>query len=178
MHGNFLPAIKTQAIKSILFGFVCLWISAGHGSAQVFVAWGDSLTAGSGGTPWTTQFNTLSGLTIVNYGVGGQTSTQVKDRMLANTASHDDFTIIWVGRNNYSDPATVQTDVAAMIGALSTSNYYILSVINGSYGGYEIRGGAGWTSITQLNASLASTYGTHFLDVRRALINAYDSSLS
>ena len=98
--------------------------------------------------------------------------------MLANTASHDDFTIIWVGRNNYSDPATVQTDVAAMIGALSTSNYYILSVINGSYGGYEIRGGAGWTSITQLNASLASTYGTHFLDVRRALINAYDSSLS
>ncbi len=38
---------------------------------------GDSLTAGSGGTPYPSQFATLTGLGSVNEGVSGQTSSQI-----------------------------------------------------------------------------------------------------
>jgi hypothetical protein len=41
-------------------------------------AWGDSLTNGTGGTPFPTQLaNDLPGTTVSNQGVGGQTSTQI-----------------------------------------------------------------------------------------------------
>ena len=137
--------------------------------------WGDSLTAGSGGTPYPTQLATLSGYTVYNGGVGGETSTQIKVRLLAATSKHGQPTIIWAGRNNYSDPTTVKADVAAMVAALGHENYIILGVLNGSYGGYEIPGGDGYIQITQLNSDLATLYGSHFIDIRAYLVSQYDS---
>ena len=139
-------------------------------------AWGDSLTAGSGGTPWPTQFATLTGVTTLNRGVGGNTSTQIKDRFLAEPARFGDYTVIWAGRNNYTDPATVKADIATMVASLTTTHYLVLSVINGNYGGYESVGGDGYNFITGINADLAATYGSRFIDVRSLLVNAYNPS--
>lgn len=46
-------------------------------------AWGDSKTAGTGGTPYPTQLGALIGpaFTVNNYGIGGQKSTQIAMRM-------------------------------------------------------------------------------------------------
>jgi hypothetical protein len=48
-------------------------------------AWGDSLTAGtSGNIPFPTDLAQLTGFTVYNGGVGGQNSTQIEARMVAN----------------------------------------------------------------------------------------------
>lgn len=140
----------------------------------VVVAWGDSLTAGAGGVPWTTQFQNLSGVETLNRGVGSDTSTQVRERMLAAPEHYASFAVIWVGRNNYTDPSTVVADVAAMVGALTTPQYLVLAVTNGDYGGWESRGGEGWQYITQIDSALAANYGSRYLDVRSLLVESYD----
>jgi lysophospholipase L1-like esterase len=161
---------------SFLAAIVCLPCLA---SGAVVTAWGDSLTAGSGGTPYPTQFAALSGTTTYNRGVGGETSTQIMNRFLAEPARWGDFTVIWSGRNNvYTEPAVVQSDIADMVAHLTTSNYLVLSVLNGNYGGYDSVGGAGYALITGLNSNLASTYGSRFVDIRSILVNSYDPALS
>ena len=146
-------------------------------------AWGDSLTAGSGGTPWPTQFATLSGTGINNRGVGGNTSAQILTRFMAEPARWGDFTIIWSGRNNVytgtgTGPAYVLADIATMVSQLTSSNYLVLSVLNGDYGGWDSVGGGGYADITSLNASLAATYGTHYIDIRSILVASYNPLLT
>jgi hypothetical protein len=159
-----------------IVAFLCMFMWGSTMAAAPVVAWGDSFTAGAGGTPWTTQFQALSGIETFTFGFGGETSTQIRDRMLADTVHVGDFAVIWVGRNNYDQTNVVIADIAAMVGHLTTSNFLIIGVTNGSYGGYEIRGGEGWTFITQLNSQLSDIYGDRFIDIRAELIARYDPS--
>jgi lysophospholipase L1-like esterase len=133
-------------------------------------AWGDSLTAGSGSTTggYPQYFGNLNGLYVYNGGVGGETSTQIRTRMVAATDKADYTTIIWAGRNNYASGSTVQSDIAAMVAALGHDRYLILSILNSSA---EPSGNANYNLIVALNAALASTYGAKFVDVRDYLIN-------
>lgn len=142
------------------------------------VAWGDSLTQGTGGNgdSWPAWFTRLSGgATVVNKGVGGQTSTQIKERMLAAEDLHDKCTVIWAGRNNaFDQKGTVQADIAAMVAALKTPDYLIIGIPNG---GKEPKDGPDrWklTLIDKLNASLKETYGSRFVEIRPILVAAYD----
>lgn len=151
-----------------------IWLLPHFAVGETVVAWGDSLTAGAGGTAWTTQFATLSGISTLNRGVGGNTSTQIEARFMAEPSHFGDFTVIWAGRNNYTDPTTVQSDIASMVSALTTTRYLILGVINGNYGGYESVGGEGYGAITQLNSDLAAIYGSHFIDIREILVSSYN----
>jgi len=50
-----------------------------------FIAVGDSLTAGAGGTPYPTQLSALLGVSVQNIGVGGQISTSISGRFGGNT---------------------------------------------------------------------------------------------
>lgn len=141
------------------------------------LGWGDSLTAGAGGSG-TTYETVLSGLTtftVTNKGVGGETSTQIKDRLIADTGNYDKTVIIWAGRNNYSDPATVKADIATMVATLTHTRFLIMGVTNGEYS-YEYSGAAGHTLITQLNSDLKAIYGNKFLDIRSYLISLHDNS--
>lgn len=139
-------------------------------------AWGDSMTQGSGGTPYTTSLSDSTFYTIYNGGVGGETSTQIKVRMLAATTKYADNIIIWVGRNNYTDTTQIKNDIAAMIAALGHNRYLVLGVTNGNYGGYERVGGEGYNYITRLNTSLGRIYGEKYFDVRKYLVNNRSSS--
>ena len=139
---------------------------------------GDSLTGGTGATGVPTQYPTVCANTttrgrwFLNSGVGGDTSTQIKTRMLALNAEYLKATaVIWAGRNNYTSPATVQADIAAMIAALPHSRYVVLSIINGDYAN-EYVGGANYDTIIALNAALAATYGSRYIDVRTPLVAA------
>lgn len=139
--------------------------------------WGDSLTAGTGGTPYPTVLQSISGTKVSNGGVGGETSTQIKTRMLAATNLYSQPTIIWAGRNNYSDTATVLADVSSMVSALASvgnNKFLVLSVLNGSYGGYEAPGGLGYQQITNLNAQLSAAYGSKYVEVREYLVSLYN----
>jgi lysophospholipase L1-like esterase len=152
------------------------------------VAWGDSLTYGTGavgpegGKSWTVQFAELSGIEVINKGVGGETSTQIRKRMLAETALHDRLTVIWAGRNNAYATDTVKADIAAMVVALAPGTPYLVvgvtnttAEIKSSDPNYPDR----WKLhlVDKLNAALAETYGPRFVDVRPLLVGAYDPSL-
>ncbi|MBE7731994.1 hypothetical protein [Devosia faecipullorum] len=80
---------------------------------------------------------------------------------------------IWSGRNNFVNPASVKTDIAAMVAHLGHSRYLVGSICNGNYES-EFAGGANYATLMQLNADLASLYGSRYVDIRSALIAAAD----
>lgn len=106
-----------------------------------------------------------------NFGVGGNTSTQIRSRFETDGTRYGMPTIIWAGRNNYNSPTTVEADIAAMVADLTTTHYLVLSVTNGEGEGI---GTTAYTEITSIDASLAASYGSHYLDVREMLVQHYD----
>jgi hypothetical protein len=137
-----------------------------------YCAWGDSLTAGAGGTPWPDVFNQVEGpASMRNEGVGGDTSTQIRTRFLAaSPATLNNVQVIWAGRNNFGSPTTVKADIAAMIAALGHTRYLVLGIVNQD-DVTEYSGSAYLTIIDQLNTDLATLYGDKFIDIRRILID-------
>lgn len=157
-------------------------------------AWGDSYTQGVGssipygGAPfgvtkpflrygwigylWSKASNAMN---IFNFGIGGQNSTQIATRMLADTLHVDDNVVIWSGRNDIppsggSVPAAVVTNIQNMVAHLgSNQRYLILSVVNFPA---EVAGTDKYNSIIGLNALLASTFPGNYLDIRTLLVTA------
>lgn len=144
-------------------------------------AWGDSLTHGAGPSQiqiynYPAQFTTKTGYYVFNGGVDGETSTQIKTRMLAASSRYGNMTVIWAGRNNYTSSSTVQSDIAAMVAALGHDRYIVMSIINGNYS-TEWSGTTNYNTILALNSALSSTYGSHYIDVRSYLISLYNPAL-
>jgi lysophospholipase L1-like esterase len=149
---------------------------------------GDSLTEGIGATtstnPYPAVLQAISGYTVANYGIGGYTSGQIKDVLInTNAASWPLPVIIWAGRNDVytNSAANIVANIQAMVNALAsvgnTNRYLILNVLNGDYVGYDSRGGVGYQAITNLNALLSSTFGSHYVPIREALVAAYDPDI-
>lgn len=139
---------------------------------------GDSLTAGTGASGASTQYPTVVANSFTrarwfrNLGVGGETSTQIATRLAALTSDEKRATtIIWAGRNNFGNAATVKADIASMVSSLGHHRYLVVSIINGDNAS-EYVGQSGWTSITTLNTDLAALYGERFVDVRTPLVAA------
>ncbi|MEO8653533.1 MAG: hypothetical protein ABI409_05360, partial [Ramlibacter sp.] len=103
---------------------------------------------------------------IFNGGAGGETSTQIATRMLADTAGHNTWiNVFWYGQNNRMDPAKIKSDIAASVSNLASGNtrFVVLSVVNeatpeGSRGGVE------YASIIPLNNELAALYPQNYMD--------------
>ncbi len=146
-------------------------------NSYFFNAYGDSMTAGTGataGTAFPAILAKAQGMRFFNFGVGGENSTQIKTRFIANPDNQKYPFIIWAGRNNFASPATVLADIAAMVAYAGHNRYLILSVCNG---GDEPSGSANYIAIQSLNASLLAAYGVRFVDVRAAVIAAYNPAL-
>lgn len=146
-------------------------------STLPIAAWGDSLTAGAGAGS-TLSYPRLASAMFVPprvvsvHGFGGETSTEVRTRMLAaSAAERGEVTWIWVGRNNYDEPQIVLADIAQMVAALDHDRYLVGAIINGNYA-VERAGTPGYAQLLALNARLKDTYGSRFVDLRAALIAA------
>jgi hypothetical protein len=83
-------------------------------------------------------------------------------------------TVIWAGRNNYSDPTTVKADIATMVAALGHTDYLILGVHNGAGEGLIT---TAYSFITGINTDLAALYGAKFWDTRAYLLTQGDGSV-
>lgn len=105
-------------------------------------------------------FNVLNGTTTVS--VSGAV------RFIPNTGSLNNGTvIIWAGRNNSGSPSQVESDIAAMVAALPSNRYLILSILNAQGEG---SGTGAYSNITTINNYLASTYPGHYFDIREYLV--------
>lgn len=161
------------AACSLLSGSALAQSIVAVANSGIIACWGDSQTAGTGvtaphGPPWPTLVAGLTGNVILNNGVGGNTSTQIKTRFLATPQLWNATTIILAGANNSSDPATVASDVAAMVAQLTHSRYIVLSC-------YATDAGS-LANIQTINAARAAAYGSHYLDIFSFLMTQYNSS--
>lgn len=140
------------------------------------VAWGDSLTFGTGARTKRARYPAVLAAAfspprhVRNAGVGGETSTQIAARMLADVGSHGMVAVIWAGRNNYGDGARVLADIRAMTDRVRDGRFLVLSILNADVP-EEYRGEAGYRSILTLNDALREHYGRRYLDVRTALVD-------
>lgn len=133
--------------------------------------WGDSLTNGVGGTPPSLFLSEYTHKEVYNGAQTGGTSTQIKVLFDAGSAYWTRPTILWVGRNNFADAATVKSDIAGMVASLGTSKFIILGVINGTT---ELAGSAGYNQIIALNNDLGVLYPSNYIDIRAHLVASYD----
>ena len=78
-----------------------------------------------------------------------------------------------MGSNNFYDPDGVKSDIARAVAFLTTGKFIVLGLLNA---GSEPRGTAAYLQISQLNADLATIYGTNFIDIRAILVASYDAS--
>jgi len=79
------------------------------------------------------------------------------------------FNIVWMGRNNTSNPTQVMTDIAATTAVLPFPKRYLLHTIPNAKG--EGSGTSTYTAITSLNSQILAAYPSNSIDMR-ALINA------
>jgi lysophospholipase L1-like esterase len=106
--------------------------------------------------------------------VGGETSTQIKTRMLADTQGRNSWVnLFWLGRNNAASPATVKADIAACVANLYAGNdrYLVLGVLTSTADTAQQI-----ADIGTLNADLAEMYGSRYLDVLAYLQSKGDGS--
>lgn len=107
-------------------------------AANGTVAWGDSITAGSGGaTSWVAMLasylTSSAGAGLDNEGAGGETSTQVTTRVSAASAAQKAaFNYFMFGTNKEStvnDVPLVLANYATCVGTLAHTNYLCVAPI-------------------------------------------------
>jgi len=144
---------------------------------RVIECWGDSLTPiiSTSENNWTTALTRKYGRIEPN-GVGGETSTQIKTRFIADTAQSKHAHIIWAGNNNVTDAATVKADIAEMVALIGHDKFIIVGVILGDYPDRYI-GGVNRPAIDQLITDLGNTYPDNFINMHSILHAGYDSGI-
>lgn len=144
------------------------------GIPKAITAWGDSITL-----RWPVELSSDLSRPILGNGVSGDTSAQIKARFDASPQLHKNTTIFWVGRNDFSNGisnSTILANIASMVAALGHDRYLILGILNADTAN-EYSGAPGYATITSLNSSLASTYGSHYFDMRAYLVSQYNASI-
>jgi hypothetical protein len=139
--------------------------------ARNVVCWGDSFTQNAwlgSSQRYPAVLAQLSGRDVDNEGIGGQTSTQIRDRELADDKWFDRISIIWAGTNGPDAGSTVLADVTAMVNDRATDKFLVLPVINTAD---ETVGTSGYNSKMAVNAQLLAAYPGNFFDVRSRVIN-------
>lgn len=103
-------------------------------AGSTVVALGDSLTYGYGTSPETaypTVLASLSGWTVVNAGVNGDTSADVLARLDDITAQQPDLVLLGVGGNDVLqriNPETTRSNLVAIIRALKAADSQVILI--------------------------------------------------
>jgi hypothetical protein len=108
-------------------------------------------------------YESKTGRASYNFGIAGNTSTQVKDRFLAMPETHDFSTVLWLAENNFSSKATVLADVATIVAALGHTRFLIISCFNTSG---EVSGSGNHTAVLDLNTDLEALYPDNYVELR------------
>lgn len=181
--GSLFPAVtKAGLIGRSTAGFAWYNFEAGlvnslATSGQLDIAcWGDSLTAGQqfiiqSTRAYPTVLQNLTGRFVYNGGVNGETSTSIKNRMVAtvNADYRSRINVFRAGRNNYTDPTTVKADIATMVATQTSGKFIVLPILNSQAADNAI-GQPAYNTIIQLNSDLAALYPNNYVDDRSALI--------
>lgn len=139
-----------------------------HAALTSVTCLGDSLTENGA---WRDEVATLTGLTLTNMGVSGETTTQMRARYVpAALGVREAALIYWGGRNNTADLTVVMDDDEAIMAAhaVATPKRLVLSVTNTTS---EPAGTLGHALVQRINAWRAARWPDEYVDARRWLID-------
>lgn len=149
-------------------------IESQFAGATAAICWGDSMTAGSLSDAWPLYLRTVSGIYTENQGGGGQTSTQIRTRFVAETSRKREWiNVLWMGTND--NPAVntwtpTLANIAACVADLEgDQRYLVLGVTVGE-------GAVPPAYVDDLDATLAGLYADRFVDIRAYLQSYNDGS--
>jgi len=147
--------------------------------------WGDSLTSGLGATTptggWPSRLRqALAGRGVSNFGVGGQTSVQIVDRMIADRVmGRHGIVIGWLGRNDVGVAgdlaATVMAQHARAAANLASGASYLPGTIIPA--STETAGSTNHNAILAANAAIRAQY-SNAIDFFAALATEPDGTVA
>ncbi len=179
MNGRIYSAMS---ISRVLTAAEKIQLGVYYGADKALQCWGDSMTAGSGTgvtTGYPLRLSAAIDRPIENKGAGGETSTQITARFVADTTNKDRWTnILWMGTND----ALTSGQEAAWISLILSNIATCVSGLKGAkrhivIGAVRADGGSVPGSLLDsLDAALLGVYGDKFLNVRVHLQSLNDGS--
>jgi hypothetical protein len=136
--------------------------------------WGDSMTQGLHGKIEVSEYP--AGRPVRNMAIGGQTSTQIVNRFLADPAGKGDVTILWVGTNNPGDHTLIMSEIASVIATLTTSKYLIIPPVLGTNSDFFI-GTPSRALFDALLNDILTTYPNNSLDLFTPSVAMYNAGI-
>jgi hypothetical protein len=85
--------------------------------------------------------------------------------------------IFWEGRNSLFSKAVILSNIAGQVATVPAGQTYLVLSIPNENIQSEWPGSATYEEIVDVNNQLASTYGSHYLDIRHVLVESYDPTL-
>ena len=82
--------------------------------------------------------------------------------------------LIWAGTNDGNLPNAVTVNIAGMVAKITSHNFIVMSLINGSQGPSS----SYYHDVIIMNTELSNTYGQNYLDVRTVLVNSFDPAIA
>lgn len=137
-------------------------------------AWGDSMTQGLLGKLEVSEYPL--GRPVRNMAIGGQTSTQITTRFLADPAGKGDVNILWLGTNNPNARTLIMSEIASIIATLTTSKYLIIPPVLGDNSLYYA-GTADRALFDALLNDILTTYPNNSLDLFTPSVAMYNSGI-
>ena len=115
--------------------------------------------------------------TFTRTTAGSAVNATGSPRFVVDTPYATYLPVFWEGRNDYDNEPQIISDLAAQVATVPYGqNYLVMSVINNNRQ-WEWIGGGGYQLIIAVNTQLASIYGSHYLDIRKALVDSYNPNL-
>jgi hypothetical protein len=144
-----------------------------------YSAWGDSITAGSGGNWHPELQRILGGSPYYMGGVGGEDSTEIKDRFVATTDAaklHRSYgvQIIWAGNNNINFVSTWTADIDTMVQNMVHGRFLVCSHLGGNLAHADGQ----WPYLQESRRLLKSRFGTRYVDIDAILRAGTESNLA
>jgi hypothetical protein len=139
------------------------------------------VTGAIAGVPGTVTY-TDSGLLFTRTAAGDPVNVSATIPFTVDTPYTSYIPVLWEGRNDlYNLGLSAQAvtdqilgDIAAQVATIPAGQDYLVFSILNADSPEEYKGGSRYQVIAGINNQLANIYGSHYLDVRSLLINAYD----
>jgi hypothetical protein len=129
----------------------------------------------------------VHGLVTLNSNSGVYTFTRTNEGSAVNAGGSPQFVVdtpyaiylpvFWEGRDNYVYTQQIKSDLGAQVATVpSGQDYLVMSIINVNLQN-EWKGGPSYNIIVDFNEQLAAIYGSHYLDIRKVLVDSYNPAL-
>lgn len=116
-------------------------------------------------------------LTFTPTTPGTDVSAPGSPQFVVDTPDATYLPVFWEGHDNYNEEAQVLSDLAAQVATVPSGQDYLVMSVTNDNREIEWIGGSSYKLMISLNNQMASTYGSHFLDIRKVLVDSYNQAL-